>query len=988
MNTNFTTLLNNSALATGQPVDLRANFQLLGEVQRFGLGYGDMELQFGVNNSGGSAIGSQIGQIGFQPGGIPFASGVLQNVSLKNDGTFTVVNTEFSVPFSLNVGQDASMYVGLGSDENGGSRSGSIQVIFDFSDNVGFVGSILGGTGDEGLTLTSVTLADGTPLADAGLKFDFIPENTVLTAGASAFDNLGLGLVTNTASPPNRAAAFLFPKAAATSKLQGGSDVAGIPTNALVDLDVNPEPDPFVFDLAFATVSGANNIRLTSTTNNSPTVNLSVTPSTGSEAGKTAITVTATAASNVVGDQTVNLNFSGTGITSEDFTGAIPTQITIPNGQSTSSFTINVNDDTLVEGTETATFAISSPSAGIALGSTTSGSVAIEDNDVAPPPTVNLSVTPSTGSEAGQTAIMVTATASSAVAADQAVNLSVTGTGITAGDYTLSNSTITIPSGSTTGSVTFTVANDAIAEGTETATLTISNPSAGITLGATTSQDIAIADDDTAGITVTPTSGLTTTEAGAAATFTVALNSQPTVDANIPLSSSDTTEGTVAPNSLTFTNANWNTPQTVTVTGIDDNIVDGNVAYSIVTGVATSTDPNYSGVDASDVSVTNTDNDVAPPPIVNLSVTPSTGSEAGKTAITLTATAASNVVGDQTMNLNFSGTGITSEDFTGTIPTQITIPNGQSTSSFTINVNDDTLVEGTETATFAISSPSAGIALGNTTSQSVTIADNDSAKLPSVNLSVTPSTGSETCKTAITVKATASSNVVGDQTLNVNLSGMGITPDDFKGTIPAQIKIPNGQSTGSFTVNINDDTLVEGTETAKFTISNLSSGITLGSMSSGSVAITDNDSSRGVINGTDASETLTGTKFADTINGNGGNDILNGLGSDDILNGGNGFDTLNGGDGDDIFDGGRGFDLLNGSAGSDIFVLSRGFGVDTIQDFTDSMDKLGLAGGLTYGQLTINTIAGNTLIRNGFDLLAVLVGVNSNLITAADFVTA
>ena len=51
----------------------------------------------------------------------------------------------------------------------------------------------------------------------------------------------------------------------------------------------------------------------------------------------------------------------------------------------------------------------------------------------------------------------------------------------------------------------------------------------------------------------------------------------------IALSSSDTTEGTVSPTSLTFTSANWNMAQTVTVTGVDDAIVDGNVAYTIVT---------------------------------------------------------------------------------------------------------------------------------------------------------------------------------------------------------------------------------------------------------------------------------------------------------------------------------------------------------------------------------------------------------------------
>ena len=99
-------------------------------------------------------------------------------------------------------------------------------------------------------------------------------------------------------------------------------------------------------------------------------------------------------------------------------------------------------------------------------------------------------------------------------------------------------------------------------------------------------------DDETAGITVTPASR-PTTEAGATATFTVVLTSEPTADVTIGLTSSDLTEGTVSPSSLTFTASGagiWSTPQTVTVAGVDDALADGSVAYTIVTAAATSTD--------------------------------------------------------------------------------------------------------------------------------------------------------------------------------------------------------------------------------------------------------------------------------------------------------------------------------------------------------------------------------------------------------------
>lgn len=113
------------------------------------------------------------------------------------------------------------------------------------------------------------------------------------------------------------------------------------------------------------------------------------------------------------------------------------------------------------------------------------------------------------------------------------------------------------------------------------------------------------------GITVSPTSGLITTEGGGEASFSLVLDSTPTADVSIDLSSDNTTEGTVTPASLTFTSANWDIPQTVTVRGVDDTLTDGSQNYNIITAAAVSTDINYNLLDASDVSVTNVDDDEA-----------------------------------------------------------------------------------------------------------------------------------------------------------------------------------------------------------------------------------------------------------------------------------------------------------------------------------------------------------------------------------------
>jgi hypothetical protein len=112
----------------------------------------------------------------------------------------------------------------------------------------------------------------------------------------------------------------------------------------------------------------------------------------------------------------------------------------------------------------------------------------------------------------------------------------------------------------------------------------------------------------TPGISINPTTGLVTTETGGTDKFTIKLNSQPTADVKIDLSSNNPAEGIVSSQTVTFNSANWNQTQTVTITGVNDRVADGNKTYTIATAPAVSTDRNYSGLNAADVSVTNNDN--------------------------------------------------------------------------------------------------------------------------------------------------------------------------------------------------------------------------------------------------------------------------------------------------------------------------------------------------------------------------------------------
>ncbi|MCP4104829.1 MAG: hypothetical protein GY749_04720 [Desulfobacteraceae bacterium] len=111
------------------------------------------------------------------------------------------------------------------------------------------------------------------------------------------------------------------------------------------------------------------------------------------------------------------------------------------------------------------------------------------------------------------------------------------------------------------------------------------------------------------GSSISSKSELALDSAGRSSSFTLSLQSRPDADVTISVSSSDSTEGTVSPSSLTFTGNNWNTAQTVTVTGTDDEETDGSSAYTVVLSPASSADTGYSGADPEDVSVTNADDD-------------------------------------------------------------------------------------------------------------------------------------------------------------------------------------------------------------------------------------------------------------------------------------------------------------------------------------------------------------------------------------------
>ena len=78
-----------------------------------------------------------------------------------------------------------------------------------------------------------------------------------------------------------------------------------------------------------------------------------------------------------------------------------------------------------------------------------------------------------------------------------------------------------------------------------------------------------------------------TNENGASAQISVKLAAAPTSDVSLSFSSSDSSEGILTGNVMTFTASNWSTVQTVNVIGQNDYVLEGSQAYSVSAQIET-----------------------------------------------------------------------------------------------------------------------------------------------------------------------------------------------------------------------------------------------------------------------------------------------------------------------------------------------------------------------------------------------------------------
>ncbi len=264
-------------------------------------------------------------------------------------------------------------------------------------------------------------------------------------------------------------------------------------------------------------------------------------------------------------------------------------------------------DDGAVDGDQVFSIQIASSSLDLNYHNLAISSISMTnlDNDGAQILVSNINSTVSEGGSSAQFTMRLT----QAPTAD--VNVALSSSDLTEGTVTPATITFTTGNWSIDQVVTVTGVDDALVDGSQGFTvMTAPASSSDGNYNGKNPVDVPVInmDNDSAGFTISSITG-NTTENGGTATFTVRLNTAPSGDVTVNISSSDLSEGTVSPASLTFTSLNYATSQSVTVTGVNDTAVDGDISYSIILSAATSTDANYNGLNPPDMALQNIDND-------------------------------------------------------------------------------------------------------------------------------------------------------------------------------------------------------------------------------------------------------------------------------------------------------------------------------------------------------------------------------------------
>ena len=641
------------------------------------------------------------GFVDFAPGDTSQTLGltIVDDDIFEADETFSIVLTQLA---GLSIAQPSFTLTILNDDEPTGATPPTLTISAPPT-NEGLIGLPVTFTLDTpalGGESFNFALPSGTAIA--GVDYlDFGGTGFVQFAAGETTQNLGLTLIDDTIVEPDETFSIVLTN----------------PTGLLI-----PQPS--------LTLTILNDDE--GTAPSLPSLTISASPT---NEGLIGLPVTFTLDSPAVGGESFSFALpSGTAIAGEDYLDFGGTGfIDFAAGETTQTLGLTLIDDTIVEPDETFSIVLTNPN-GLTIPQP-SLTLTILNDDEGPPttgptlPVVTVSAPPT---NEGLIGLVVTFTLDSPAVGGETVNFALpSGTAINGVDYNdYPGGFVEFSPGDTSQDLVLTLIDDTIVEPDETFSIVLSNPN-GLTIDQA-STTLTILNDDEGPPTTGPTLPVVTVSApptnegliGLVVTFTLDSPAAGGETVNFALPSGTAING-VDYNDFPggFVEFSFgDTSQEVTLTLIDDTVVEPDETFSIVLN-----NPNGLTIDQASTTLTILNDDEGPPttgptlPVVTVSAPPT---NEGLIGLVVTFTLDSPAAGGETVNFALpSGTAINGVDYNDFPGGFVEFSFGDTSQDVVLTLIDDTVVEPDETFSIVLSNPT-GLTIGQA-SATLTILNDD-----------------------------------------------------------------------------------------------------------------------------------------------------------------------------------------------------------------------------------------------------------------------
>jgi hypothetical protein len=535
----------------------------------------------------------------------------------------------------------------------------------------------------------------------------------------------------------------------------------------------------------------------------------------------------------------------GTAIAGIDYSVVTGT-LQFADGEVLKSFTIPIIDNSIYEVNKQFAVKLLNPSGGAILGSPNRATVHIVEDDTPPPAgviefsasnytvlessgkiTINVVRTNGTFGEAGVDYVLSDATA------------------IAGEDYIAGNGTLIFADGETSKTITVTILDNSVFEGSKTIDLSLSNVSGGASLGSQNTAVITIEEDELIPPAGTlqfsgPMYSILEDSLEIPITITRVGGSFGEVSVDVNVSGGTAVAGedyTVATNT-TLTFADGIQSQQFIITIINDAFYEGdktvNLTLSNVTGGATLGNPS-----AAVLTITE-DEPVPSAGTLQFSGSTYNVNESASLA-TITVTRIGGTAGLVTVDYaTTDGSAIEGEDYVAASGT-LSFADGVNSQQISVTIINDTVYKNTRTINLHLSNAT-GSVLGSPASAILNLTDDE--PIPSsgtLQFSGQAYTINEGDGFDAEIIVTRSNGSYGDVAVTFSTSdGSAIQGQDYE-PVAISILFADGEVSKTASITITDDSIVEQDETVNLTLSSPSGGAVLGGQISAALTIVDND---------------------------------------------------------------------------------------------------------------------------------------------------